>query len=237
MNTHLFFKGLAIFLGYVLIIAGFFVFGSSLAADVKTLDIVASCLIFSQFVLLFVFPMVDFTKKEHKEIGMMGIYYVVLNVCCLGSLGFMAAGIVFGIAFKYQLMVQLFFLFVMLVGIAASLHAGKKVESVYAQEQSALRGRDSMKVVMSDFMDELALRQGEPLDAQLLQRLQSVLENVRYIAPSRDERASAKEEQFRQTLSSLRNLLKDVSFNSSRIDAEVTRLEQIVRQRKNVHSI
>lgn len=233
MNTQLFFKFLTIVLGYALIIAGFIIFGESLATDIKVLDIIVSCFIHTQFVLLFIFPMIDLSRKVHKEVGMMGIYYYVLNVFCLASIVFMVLGIVFDIAFKYQMMVQLFFLFFFLAGIVATLHSGEKVEKVYAQEHSALRGRDSMKMAMNDFMDELALCRSIQLEPQLFKRLQAIQENVRYMSPSSDERASDIEEKFRQTLSAIKVLLRDVGPNASRIDAEVTHLEQIVRQRKN----
>ena len=113
MSAKVFYKILAILLGYGLIIGGFIVFGESLEDRVKILDIVVSCLIFTQLVQFMLFPLIDLGKAAHREIGMMGIHFATLISCCVLFLALMTCGIVFQIPFKFQLMGQLIVLFIL----------------------------------------------------------------------------------------------------------------------------
>ena len=103
MTAKRFYNILAILLGYGLIIGGFLVFGDSLEDKVKILDIIVSCLIFTQFVQFSLFPLINFGDSSHKEVGMMGIHIYVLNFCCIVSIGIMIYGIIYHIPFKFQL--------------------------------------------------------------------------------------------------------------------------------------
>ena len=71
MNAKSFYNVLAILLGYGLIIASFIIFGESLDTNIKILDIVVSCFIFTQFTQFSLFPMINFSDSAHKEVGMM----------------------------------------------------------------------------------------------------------------------------------------------------------------------
>ena len=66
MTAKRFYNILAILLGYGLIIGGFLVFGDSLEDKVKILDIIVSCLIFTQFVQFSLVAGVDFVESSHR---------------------------------------------------------------------------------------------------------------------------------------------------------------------------
>ncbi len=234
MNAHIFIKFLSIVLGYALVISSFLVFGQSLETDILILDIIVSCCLYTNFVMIYIFPMIDVGKKAHKEVGMMGIYYYTLNVCSVLSVGFMIVGIIMKISVGHQVIIQLFFLLILLVGMAATLHSGEKVERVYEKEQTALHRRDIMRDAMNDFMNDLALRQDLNLDVQIMQRLQSIQEDVRYISPSFEEKATDIEDKFCQALATLKVQMRDVVGNKGHIEREVILLEQIVKQRKSL---
>lgn len=148
MTAKRFYNILAILLGYGIIIGGFLVFGDSLEDKVKILDIIVSCLIFTQFVQFSLFPLINFGDSSHKEVGMMGIHIYVLNFCCIVSIGIMIYGIIYHIPFKFQLMGQLVVLFILLVGRVATLHAGEKVQQIHRKEQVIMHGKLSLKSVM-----------------------------------------------------------------------------------------
>ena len=94
MTAKRFYNILAILLGYGLIIGGFLVFGDSLEDKVKILDIIVSCLIFTQFVQFSLFPLINFGDSSHKEVGMMGIHIYVLTFCCIASIVIMVSGVI-----------------------------------------------------------------------------------------------------------------------------------------------
>lgn len=221
---------LAILLGYGLIIGGFLIFGESLENKVKILDIIVSCLIFTQFVQFSLFPLINLGDSSHKEVGMMGIHIFVLNFCCIISIGIMLYGIIYHIPFKFQLMSQLVVLFILLGGLVATLHAGEKVQQIQRKEQVIMHGKLSLKSVMDDFMDDIAIV--KDLDPIAKQKLQNIHESMRFLSPSSNSEALRFDKQFSQTIEDLKILMRNTNLNQEKILEETEHLERILSRRK-----
>lgn len=234
MTAKRFYNILAILLGYGLIIGGFLVFGESLENKVKILDIIVSCLIFTQFVQFSLFPLINFGDSSHKEVGMMGIHIYVLNFCCIISIGIMLYGIIYHIPFKFQLMGQLVVLFILLVGRVATLHAGGKVQQIHRKEQVIMHGKLSLKSVMDDFMDDIAIV--KDLDPIAKQKLQYIYESMRFLSPSSNSEALRFDEQFSQSVEDLKILMRNTNLNKEKILEETEHLERILstQERSNI---
>lgn len=230
MTAKRFYNILAILLGYGLIIGGFLVFGESLENRVKILDIIVSCLIFTQFVQFSLFPLINFGDSSHKEVGMIGILLYVLIFCCIMSIGIMLYGIIYHISFKFQLMGQLVVLFILLVGRVATLHAGKKVQQIHRKEQVIMHGKLSLKSVMDDFMDDIAIV--KDLDPIAKQKLQNIHESMRFLSPSSNSEALRFDEQFSQSVEDLKILMRNTNLNKENILEETEHLERILSRRK-----
>lgn len=230
MTAKRFYNILAILLGYGLIIGGFLVFGDSLEDKVKILDIIVSCLIFTQFVQFSLFPLINFGDSSHKEVGMMGIHIYVLNFCCIVSIGIMIYGIIYHIPFKFQLMGQLVVLFILLVGRIATLHAGEKVQQIHRKEQVIMHGKLSLKNVMDNFMDDIAIV--KDLDPIAKQKLQNIHESMRFLSPSSNSEALIFDEQFLQSVEDLKILMRNTNLNKEKILEETEHLERILSRRK-----
>lgn len=231
MTAKRFYNILAILLGYGLIIGGFLVFGESLYNKVKILDIIVSCLIFTQFVQFSLFPLINLSESSHKEVGMIGIHLYVLNFCCIVSIGIMLYGILYHIPFKLQLMGQLVVFFIMLVGRVTTLHAGEKVQQIHRKEQVMMSGKLSLKNVMDDFMNDIAIL--KDLDPIAKQKLQNIHESIRYLSPSSKREAIRFDEQFSQTIEYLKILMRNNNLNRGKILEETEHLERILSRRKN----
>lgn len=230
MTAKKFYNILAILLGYGLIIGGFFVFGESLEDKVKIMDIIVSCLIFTQFVQFSLFPLINFGDSSHKEVGMMGIHFSVLTFCCIASIGMMVFGIICHIQFKLQLMGQLVILFILLVGRVATLHAGENVQQIGRKEQVIMRGKLSLKSIMDDFMDDIAIV--KDLDPIAKQKLQNIHESIRFLSPSSNSEVLRFDEQFSQSVEDLKILMRNTNLNKEKILEETEHLEQILSRRK-----
>lgn len=230
MTPKRFYNILAILLGYGLIIGGFLVFGESLENKVKILDIIGSCLIFTQFVQFSLFPLINFGDSSHKEVGMMGIHIYVLNFCCIISIGIMLYGIIYHIPFKFQLMGQLVVLFILLVGRVGTLHAGEKVQQIHRKEQVIMHGKLSLKNVMDNFMDDIAIV--KDLDPIAKQKLQNIHESMRFLSPSSNSEALIFDEQFSQSVEDLKILMRNTNLNKEKILEETEHLERILSRRK-----
>ena len=132
---------LACLLGYGLIIWGFITFGASLERSVRILDIVVSCLIFTQFIQLTLTPIIRLDEPAHREVGMLGIHWFFVSVSTLLAIGLMVCGAAYSWSFNVQLLGQLLFLMVAFLGRYAALVAGEKVEQRYKAEQEILSKR------------------------------------------------------------------------------------------------
>lgn len=230
MSAKRFYNIFAILLGYGLIIGGFLVFGESLEDKIKILDIIVSCLIFTQFVQFSLFPLINFDDSSHKEVGMMGIHIYVLIFCCIASIGIMVYGIIYHIPFKFQLMGQLVILLILLVGRVATLHAGENVQQIHHKEQVIKRGKLSLKSIMDDFMDDIAIVRD--LDPIAKQKLQNIHESMRFLSPSSNSEALKFDEQFSQSVENLKILMRNTNLNKEKILEETEHLDRILSRRK-----
>ncbi len=230
MTAKRFYNILAFLLGYGLIIGGFLVYGESLENEVKILDIIVSCLIFTQFFQFSLFPLINFGDSSHKEVGMIGIHIFALSFCCIASIAIMVYGIIYHIPFKFQLMGQLVILFILLFGRVATLHAGEKVQQIHRKEQVIMRGKLSLKSIMDDFIDDNAIV--KDLDPIAKQKLHNIHESMRFLSPSSNFEALRYDEQFSQSIEDLKILMRNTNLNRDKILEEMEHLERILLRRK-----
>jgi len=230
MSAKRIFGILAILLGLGLIIGGFIIFGDSLEDKVRVLDIIVSCVIYIQLIGIAVFPIVDTSKESQKEVGMMGIHYSTLTICCILSLAWMVVGILYDISFTYQLMGQLEVLFFLFLGRVTTLQSGEKVASVYAKEKGMMAGKVSLRREMDDMMADLA--NVSTVDNTVKQRLQSLQDSMRFLTPSSESEAMNLEAQILALIDDLKFLTKDPGRNNETIREKVGQLETIFMKRK-----
>lgn len=221
---------LAILLGYGIIIASFVIFGASLDDKIKILDIIVSCLVYTLFIQFMIFPLVNLNKSAHKEVGMMGIQFTLLPVCSLLAIGIIVLGIVFHLSFELQLIGQLIVLFVLLVGHFSVLHIGDKVTRIHKKEQIMMEGKSSLKMIMDDFMDEVACQ--KMLEPSVKEKLNEIHESLRFISPSANPEAKAADSKFIQSITHMRVMMKDTLLNKEQILEEMDKLERILSRRK-----
>ena len=230
MNAKKFYNILAILLGYGLIISGFIIFGKNLESRIRILDIIVSCLIYTQFVQFAIFPLINRGDPSHKEVGMIGIHLVSLYIFCTLSLGLIICGIIYDIPFKFQIMGQLAILFILLIGRVTTLHSGEKVQQIYVKEQKLMDGKSSLRTAMNDFSDFVSTI--HQLDPAIIAKLNSMNEALRFLSPSDSLEAKSYEDQFIQSLEALKVLMRNTTLNKEKIVEEVELLERILARRK-----
>ena len=224
------YKALAILLGYGLIITCFILFGASLETSVLILDIIVSLLIFTQFALFFILPLINLNDASHKEVGMMGLHFYSLYICVPASLLLMFLGIVFGIPFSFQLIGQLLILFLLLIGRVATLGAGRKVSGVYHKEQNIKSGKELLRRNLDDFVDYISGIRG--IDPNIVDRVQVIKESIRFISPSANAEAKHFDAEIVDIIQDLKILMRDTIANREKILDELSRLERTLNRRK-----
>lgn len=230
MNANIVYRIFSILLGIGLIIGGFIAYGESLETNVLILDVVASCIVYAQFVELLVFPMIRTSRPGHREVGMMGVHYLTITLCAIISLTLVGYGIAYKVEFRHQLMGQLAVLLVLVLGRVSTLTGGEKVKQVYEREQDKMVGKKSLKAAMDEFMLELVYV--KEFDKTQRVRLQKLQEDIGYITPSIEYDARRAEDQMTKSLDELKVLLQNAKLNKTKIEEAIIHLEVALSRRK-----
>lgn len=92
----------------------------------------------------------------------------------------------------------------------------------------------SLRYAMDNFMDESTRVIG--LDESDRKRLANIHESMRFITPSANPEAIRFDNQFIQTLEDLTVLMRNVTFNKTKITEQINQLERILSRRKNINT-
>lgn len=220
----------AAILGFGLIIGGWIIFGESLEQDIKILDIIASCIIYLQFVEISVFKLMNTDDEAPKEVGMMGVHFASITFCIFASIAVMVCGILYQIDFKFQLFAQLILLAILFGGRANTLKMGDKVQQVHEKEKDYLDGKKNIRRALEELVDETIGMEG--LSQEVKDQIQSMQESVRFIAPSGKDEAIYLENQICQLADDIIVMLRDPYMNSNNISTAVNKLQRLLTRRK-----
>ena len=225
-----FYKILTVLIGYGLIVASFILLFTWLPDDIRILDIVVTSIIYTQLVEFLFFPLIDFDKKAHKEVGMMGIHLAAINTYAVVAIVIMVVGMIWELSFTWQILLQLGALLILIIGRVATLHSGEKVEAVYEKEQVLKGGKQQLKAAAESMMDAIA--RSSELSPVLVSRITQLTEDIRYITPSTNNEALNLELQFTRLSDDLKVMLRQSPQNNDQIAETVGQLEYILAKRK-----
>lgn len=230
MSAKRFYHVLAVLLGYALIIGGFAVFGIALDRDVRLLDVVVACVVFTQAVLMSAFPFINVGRRAHREVGMMGAHYVAVSLYSVVAVGVIVAGVVLTLPFAWQLMAQGGALFLLIVARVVVLHAGDTVERVAGREESLSAAKESVMSRIENLA--LAAMRARGVDPAIIARVESVKDDVRFLCPSLNAEARQADASIVALADEAAALLRSPELNRERIAEALTEIEMLVSQRK-----
>lgn len=231
-NAILFFKLFVTLLGYGLIIGGFIVFGESIPEDVRYLDMVVTCLLYTQLPLLFFFPLINYKDESHKEVGSMGIQMYGFALYTIAAILVIILGLVFEWSFKIQLFIQIGIFFLLILSILASLFASSKVSDRHQVESKMVRDRAMFKMKIAELMDEVVVA-GNAIPLSIRQSLEAINDTATYLVPSSKPEASMLEDKCTDLIDEITVLLRNVDLNQEQIAEKIKRLELTLSKRKN----
>lgn len=230
MNLSKVYTFLALLLCYGLVIAGFLVFGADMERKLMILDIAVACLVLTQYCHFAVSPLINLRDKAQKDVGLLGIKLLSINVYSLLATAMIVCGIYFQLSFTIQLFAQLGLLLFLLIGYASGHHAANKVGDIYNYEQGIKAGKMLMRSAMDNLMDTVAMAKG--LDPAVAGRLEELNRSMRYITPSDKPEAYEAEQRFLATVKELDILLQASQLNADAIASQTALLERLYEKRK-----
>lgn len=200
--------------------------------NVRILDMVVLSIILWMISYDLFKPIINVDAKNPPEVGSLGIRWVGQIIYAVSAIAFAVVGVIFEIAFIYQLLGQLVLLAALLMVYFFAVYASDAVKKVAKKEETILKGRDQMRIALNQIQDEVAINPSLP--EYFRADINELEEKLRYISPSDSDEAATYEKQFADIAGRVCIALSNFSMNEENIKQDVLRMKRAVENRKNV---
>ena len=227
---------IALVLGEILLIAAFLLLGTNLATNILILNIVVASLVYALFFIDVLFPWIHLGKQQPIEVGSLGVRWFFTWIYAFAAIGVMlCANIFFSWFFVLQFVIQATLIFLLILGMIAVLSAADRVGEVPISENSIRSGVSEMKQVMNNLKIQISTLPNLPQN--LVHRINSLNENLRYISPANTIEAREIENLFCQEANNMLIVMSDYKYNTTTIENHLKKMELLYQNRKSVYSI
>lgn len=138
------------------------------------------------------------------------------------------------IPFISQLIIQGILLFLLLIGLFLAFSSSEKVQEIYQEERQILNKIDEMKKTTRELQLKLDRMTDIPVDVIL--RINNLQENIRFLSPCNNNRATELEKQFVEEMRMLHDCFVDIPLNIAKIQDNIKNCERTYKERKQVFS-
>ena len=236
MNTRRKLSLIALVLGEILLIAAFLLLGTNLATNILILNIVVASLVYALFFIDVLFPWIHLGKQQPIEVGSLGVRWFFTWIYAFAAIGVMlCANIFFSWFFVLQFVIQATLIFLLILGMIAVLSAADRVGEVPISENSIRSGVSKMKRVMNNLKIQISTLPDLP--ENLVHRINSLNENLRYISPANTIEAREIENLFCQEANNMLIVISNYKYNTTTIENHLKKMEMLYQNRKSVYSI
>ena len=235
MKTQKIFSILLFLIGEILIVICFLYFGRNLGSDLLSLNIVVSTIIFSLFFLDIFFPLVDFKAKGQKTVGSLGILWFFRGGYMLLAIGAMLFfNLNKPVDFGSQVIIHGIIFFVLCIGLYFAFFASEKVGEVNTAE-SKIRGHLE-EMIQATREVRVKLGQLQNIPETLLNRMEALQDNLRFISPCNTQNAVELETDFINEIKAVQNCFFDIPINDDKLIGHIQNCERIYTERKQFYS-
>jgi len=235
MNAKRIFSLLLALFGEALLIFCFLHFGKNVQPEILTLNIIVSTVIYCLVFVDFLFPWINLKDKSQKQIGSIGLRWFFTFFYLILAVGVM---IIFNsvkpIHFTNQIIIHGILFFLLLLGLFMALSSSDKVTEVYLEENQNRDRLDKMKKVTKEL--QLKLDAMNNIPAEIVNRINELQENLRYLSPSNSGDAIGLESKFVEEIRILNNCFVDNPLDIEKIISNIKNCERTYKERKQVFS-
>ena len=210
-----------------------------LSEKIRWLDFAVMTAIIAIYTVNVIFPFVDLADRSHKEAAGLGIRWAATGWYSALAFLFMAGNMIYAwqnggeaFGFSLQAVVQGALLLFFLAGIVASRASMRKAQDVYADEETARRGKADVRASLSGLLG--AAERRRELPRELLDRIRHASSESRYLTPSSAPGARDADRAIIDSCEAIESALADHSFNKRLIEDRLYRLENDIRQRRRL---
>ncbi len=235
MNTQRIFSYLLLLAGEALIIICFLYFGNNLDTNILALNIIVSSIMYSLLFIDILFPTVDFRDNSQRTIGSIGLRWFFTFFYILSAIGVMVVfNIIKPIDINSQIIIQCILVFLLLFGMYFSITSSHKVPEVFMEEKLNRSRLEEMKKATNDVLLKLDRIKAKPQD--LISRLTSLKENLRFVSPCNNNDAFELEKTFIAEMKTVQDCLLEIPINYDRIIENIQNCERTYNERKQIFS-
>lgn len=220
--------------GEILIISGFYILvPADLRGNIFFLNIVVVSIVY----LVNVFSFLDFfptVSEIDRSVAGLGIKWFFILAYSILALTILTIGLVTILSFKYQLVLQLFTLFILLVGLVISARSSDKSQKL-ADQQGEERNR---KQQINDILLRLSLdiKRKVPDNEQELNLIEKLKEKNRMLTVSNHLTAQELENEIINELSNLNGIILTNDSTNNKILEVLNRCQILFDQRKQFYT-
>ncbi len=221
--------------GEVIIILCFLYFGRNSDSSILVLNIAVSSIIYFILFIDTVSPLVIFKNKSQGYVGSMGIkWFFTFFYILFAILIMLAFNLIFQINIVSQLLVHSILFFLLLLGFYFGFSSSQNVNAVLMEENQSRMLLEEMKKNTKEVVAKLEKMKNMP--PEVLFRMRTLLESLRFISPSNSIEASNHESSYLAEIVKLQNCLIDISPNIDSILICIENCEYHYKGRKQVYS-
>jgi hypothetical protein len=235
MNTKRIFSLLLALFGEALLIFCFLHFGKNVQSEILTLNIIVSTIIYCLVFVDALLPWINLKDKTQKQIGSIGLRWFFTFFYLILAIGVM---IIFNsvkpIYFTNQIIIHGILFFLLLLGLFMALSSSDKVREVYFEEKQNRDRIDEMKKVTKEL--QLKLDDMNDIPAEIVNRINELQENLRYLSPSNSSDSLGLESKFVEEMRVLSSCFLDNPLNFEKIISNIKNCERTYKERKQVFS-
>jgi hypothetical protein len=138
------------------------------------------------------------------------------------------------IHFTNQIIIHGILFFLLLLGLFMAFSSSDKVREVYFEEKQNRDRIDEMKKVTKEL--QLKLDAMNNIPAEIVDRINELQENLRYLSPSNSSDSVGLESKFVEEVRVLSNCFADNPLNMEKIISNIKNCERTYKERKQVFS-
>lgn len=235
MNSKKIFSILLLLFGEALIIASFLIFGKNFSTEILSLNIVVSTIIYALFFIDILFPMVNFGDKSHKAIGSLGLrwfftgFYAIVAILVMFFFNYGTPTYI-----TIQLIVHSILVFLLLLGLFSAASSSQKTQAIYVEEKQTKSGLEEMKKATKKV--QLKLDQMKDISKEIINNINDLQENLRYLSPCDNPEAFELEASFLLQMKAVNDNLFITPIDNEQIIEQIENCKRTYQERKQLFS-
>ena len=179
--------------------------------------------------------MIDIKDPAKREVGTLGLSIATTVCYAVAAVVAMVVMHRYELEFKYQLLVQIILMFILVLVAMATIRVSEKVVTVYNEETRMVNGLERLRRQMRQL--ERVAGTGQSVPVQIRGRISDIGSSLRYVTPCNNPEATDIESLAASRIDFAINAMADYELNADRIDAVLSEIESLIKERKNITSL